>query len=263
MPKDSVNGELRLVSWNVAGLRACIKKGFHEAMGRLDPDIICLQEVKAFPNQVTLNLPDYHAYWNPAVKAGYSGTLLLTKEEPIAVVTEFGVGDARNEGRVIIAEYPKFYLVTCYTPNSKEGLTRLDLRMQWEDEMRRLLLNLDKWKPVIYCGDLNVAHNEIDIARPDSNRQSPGFSKEERTKMTLLLSLGFVDTFRAQHPNDAGCYTYWSYFGRARDNNVGWRLDYFIVSERFMPSVEWSWTYPSVMGSDHCPIGLDIILPGD
>ncbi len=249
---------MRIVSWNVAGLRACMRKGFHEVMKTLDPDIICLQEVKAMPHQVDLEMPDYDAVWNPAEKAGYAGTLILSCISILDRLKGFGFPEHANEGRSITVDVGDFYVVTSYTPNSKEGLARLPYRLEWEQDFQGFLGRLDMEKPVILCGDLNVAHEEIDIARPGSNHESPGFSDEERAAMTTLLSSGFVDTFRSLHPEEKGAYTYWSYFGKARENNVGWRLDYFLVSERLMPRVIRSEILSDITGSDHCPILLDI-----
>lgn len=249
---------MRIVSWNVAGLRACIRKGFYDSVRRLDPDIICLQEVKATPQQVDLELPDYYPVWNPAVKAGYSGTLILSRIPVLDQLTGFGFPEHQLEGRSITIDVGPFYLVTSYTPNSKNGLERLPYRLEWERDFQGFLRRLDKEKPVVLCGDLNVAHEEIDIARPDTNHESPGFSDEERAEMTRLLSSGFVDTFRSLHPEEPDAYSYWSYLGKCRERNVGWRLDYFIVSERLMPLVVRSDILSDIEGSDHCPIVLDI-----
>lgn len=249
---------MRIVSWNVAGLRACIRKGFHEAMQELDPDIVCLQEVKATPEQVDLDMSGYLRVWNPAKKAGYSGTLILSRVPILDSLCGFCVKSHEDEGRSITVDLGDFYLVTSYTPNSKAGLERLPYRLEWERDFQVYLHDLDRNKPVVLCGDLNVAHEEIDIARPDTNHESPGFSDEERSEMSRLLSTGFVDTYRNLHPETTEAYTYWSYLGKCRERNVGWRLDYFIVSERIMPCVQQSEIVDSVMGSDHCPILLDI-----
>lgn len=249
---------MRILSWNVAGLRACIRKGFYEAMREIDPDIICLQEVKATPQQIDLALTDYYPIWNPAEKAGYSGTMVLSRVPVLDQLTGFGFPEHDNEGRVITVDLQDFYLVTSYTPNSKNELVRLPYRLEWERDFQGFLGRLDMEKPVVLCGDLNVAHEEIDIARPHTNHESPGFSDEERDEMTRLLSSGFVDTFRALHPTERDAYTYWSYLGKCRERNVGWRLDYFVVSERLMPFVRKSEILSDVMGSDHCPILLNI-----
>lgn len=249
---------MRILSWNVAGLRACIRKGFWDAMRTLEPDVICLQEVKAMPHQVDIELDGYEAIWNPAEKAGYSGTLILSRVPVDDRLKGFGYPEHQTEGRSITIETNGIYIVTAYVPNSKEGLSRLPYRLEWERDFQDYLHRLDAQKPVVLCGDLNVCHEEIDIARPDSNHFSPGFSDEERAEMTRLLSSGFVDTYRNLHPEESGAYTYWSYLGHARENNVGWRLDYFIVSERLMPCVEQSIILSECTGSDHCPIVLDL-----
>ena len=251
---------MKLVSWNVNGLRACLGKGFLEFCAQADADIICLQETKMRPEQAQFDLPGYTRFWNSADKAGYSGTAVFTREEPLSVTYDFGADEHRHEGRVITAEYPGFYLVCCYTPNSQEGLKRLDYRMTWEDDLRAYLLELDARKPVVYCGDLNVAHEEIDIKNPKTNRRNAGFTDEEREKMTRLLSSGFADTFRRLHPDAAGAYSWWSYRFHARQNNAGWRIDYFIVSERLMDKVTKADIWSEVTGSDHCPVVLDIDL---
>ena len=249
---------MRLVSWNVNGLRACLNKGFLDFCAFANADMICLQETKMRPEQAEFDLPGYHRFWNSADKAGYSGTAIFTRKEPLSVTYDFGDDQHRHEGRVITAEYEDFYLVCCYTPNSKDGLARLDYRMQWETDIRDYLCTLDKVKPVVYCGDLNVAHEEIDLKNPKSNRMNPGFSDEERAKMTELLSSGFADTFRRLHPDLTGAYSWWSYRFNARKNNAGWRIDYFIVSERLMERVENADIWSEVLGSDHCPVVLDL-----
>ena len=249
---------MKLVSWNVNGLRSCLTKGFLEYVKQEDPDIVCLQETKLQPEQAVFDLEGYHRYFHSADKKGYSGTAVLTKEEPLSVVYGFGDDVHRHEGRVITAEYPEFYLVCCYTPNSQDGLKRLDYRMQWEDDLRAYLLELDGKKPVIYCGDLNVAHQEIDIKNPGPNRRNPGFTDEEREKMTKLLSSGFVDTFRYLYPDKTGAYSWWSYRFNARKNNAGWRIDYFIVSERLKDKIRNADIWSEVLGSDHCPVVLDL-----
>ena len=249
---------MRLISWNVNGLRACLNKGFLDFCAFADADIICLQETKMRPEQAAFDLPGYHRFWNSADKAGYSGTAVLTRQEPISVVFGFGDDIHRHEGRVITAEYPDFYLVCCYTPNSQDGLKRLDYRMQWEDDLREYLCGLDKTKPVVYCGDLNVAHEEIDLKNPKTNHFNPGFSDEERGKMTQLLSSGFLDSFRTLYPDKTDAYSWWSYRAQSRARNVGWRIDYFIVSERLRARIENADILPEVMGSDHCPVMLEL-----
>ena len=249
---------MKLVSWNVNGLRACLGKGFLDFCAQADADIICLQETKMRPEQADFDLPGYHRYWNSADKAGYSGTAVFTKTEPLAVTYDFGDDEHRHEGRIITAEYPAFYLVCCYTPNSQEGLKRLDYRMRWEDDLRAYLMELDAKKPVVYCGDLNVAHEEIDIKNPKTNRRNAGFTDEEREKMTKLLSSGFVDTFRYLYPDKTGAYSWWSYRFNARKNNAGWRIDYFIVSERLKDKIRNADIWSEVLGSDHCPVVLDL-----
>lgn len=247
---------MKLVSWNVNGLRACLGKGFLDFVRQEDPDVICLQETKMQPEQADFDLPGYVRFWNSADKKGYSGTAIFAKEEPLSVVCDFGSEEHRHEGRVITAEFPAFYLVCCYTPNSQDGLKRLPYRMQWEDDLRDYLCDLDTIKPVVYCGDLNVAHEEIDIKNPKSNRENPGFSDAERAKMTELLSSGFVDSFRLLHPEETGAYSWWSYRFHARENNAGWRIDYFIVSERLTKYVKAAEILSDVLGSDHCPVKL-------
>ncbi len=249
---------MRLISWNVNGLRACINKGFLDFAAASGADVICLQETKLKEHQVNFDLPGYHRYWNCADKAGYSGTAVFTKTEPLSVANDFGGDVHRHEGRVITAEYPDFYLVCCYTPNSQDELRRLDYRMQWEDDLREYLCSLDAIKPVVYCGDLNVAHEEIDLKNPKTNHFNPGFSDEERGKMTKLLGSGFVDTFRALHPDATDAYSWWSYRMRARERNVGWRIDYFIVSERLRERVTDASILADVTGSDHCPVQLEL-----
>ena len=249
---------MRLISWNVNGLRACVNKGFLEFVRAAGADVICLQETKLQEHQIPFELSGYHRYWNFADKAGYSGTAVFSRTEPLSVVLGFGEDIHRHEGRVITAEYPDFYLVCCYTPNSQDGLRRLDYRMRWEDDLRGYLCELDLVKPVVYCGDLNVAHEEIDLKNPKANRLNPGFTDEERAKMTALLHSGFVDTFRALHPDAADAYSWWSYRAASRARNVGWRIDYFIVSERLRDRIETAAILPEVMGSDHCPVLLEL-----
>ena len=249
---------MKLVSWNVNGLRACLKKGFLDFCALENADIICLQETKLRPEQVEFELPGYHRYWNSADKAGYSGTAIFTRQEPLSVTYDFGEDVHRHEGRIITAEYPAFYLVCCYTPNSKDQLARLDYRMTWEDDLRKYLLELDAKKPVVYCGDLNVAHTEIDLKNPKTNRRNPGFTDEEREKLTCLLESGFVDTFRYLYPEKIGAYSWWSYRAQARKNNSGWRIDYFIVSERLKDQIQDAHIRSEVLGSDHCPVVLEL-----
>ena len=249
---------MHLISWNVNGLRACLGKGFLDFFRAADADVFCLQETKLQPHQIELELPGYHQYWNSAEKKGYSGTALFTRTAPQSV--SYGIGAAQHdtEGRVITAEFSDFYLVNCYTPNAQRGLARLDYRMAWEDDIRDYLLDLDAKKPVVYCGDLNVAHQEIDIKNPGPNRRNPGFTDEEREKMTKLLSSGFVDTFRYLYPDKTGAYSWWSYRFNARKNNAGWRIDYFIVSERLKDKIRNADIWSEVLGSDHCPVVLDL-----
>ena len=249
---------MRLISWNVNGLRACLQKGFLDFFTTVDADAFCLQETKLQPDQVSLELPGYHQYWNSAVKKGYSGTAVFSKTEPIAVRYGVGVEELDQEGRLITLEYENFFLVTCYTPNAQRGLARLDHRMQWDEAFRNYLCGLDQIKPVIACGDLNVAHQEIDLKNPGSNRGNAGFSDEERESFTKTLEAGFTDTFRHLHPDAAGCYTWWSYMFKARQNNAGWRIDYFIVSDRIRDKIQATPIYNETLGSDHCPVGLEI-----
>lgn len=249
---------MRLVSWNVNGLRSCLGKGFLDFCAFADADVICLQETKMKPEQADFNLPGYTRFWNSADKAGYSGTAIFTRIEPLSVTYGFGPDIHRHEGRIITAEYPDFYLVCCYTPNSQDQLARLDYRMAWEDDLREYLTELDRVKPVVYCGDLNVAHQEIDIKNAASNRRNPSFTDEEREKMTRLLASGFTDTFRTLHPDTAGAYSWWSYRFHAREHNAGWRIDYFIVSARLMNRVTKADIWSEITGSDHCPVVLDL-----
>ena len=229
---------MKLISWNVNGLRAVLGKGFLDYVAQESPDILCLQETKLQPEQAVFDLPGYHRFFNSADKKGYSGTAILTRTEPLSVTYDFGGDEHRHEGRIITAEFPQFYLVCCYTPNSQDGLKRLDYRMRWEDDLRDYLRELDQTKPVVYCGDLNVAHREIDLKNPKTNRQNPGFSDEEREKMTRLLEAGFVDTFRYINGDVTDRYSWWSYRFHAREKNVGWRIDYFIVSQRLADKVK-------------------------
>ena len=249
---------MKLVSWNVNGLRSCLGKGFLDYVAAENPDVICLQETKLQPEQAVFDLEGYHRFFNSADKKGYSGTAVLTKEEPISVTYDFGDDVHRHEGRIITAEYPDFYLVCCYTPNSQDGLKRLSYRIQWEDDLRAYLMELDKVKPVVYCGDLNVAHQEIDLKNPKANRKNAGFTDEEREKMTNLLSSGFVDSFRHLYPDATGIYSWWSYRFNARANNAGWRIDYFIVSQRLAQRIAEASIRTEVQGSDHCPVVLEL-----
>lgn len=247
---------MKLISWNVNGLRAAMGKGFLDAFNALDADIFCLQETKLQPGQIALELPGYRQYWNYAEKKGYSGTAVFARREPISVNLGIGVEEHDHEGRVITLEYPEFFFVTVYTPNSQDGLARLPYRMRWEDDFLAYLKSLEKEKPVVFCGDLNVAHREIDIKNPKSNIHNAGFTQEERDKMTALLDSGFVDTFRYFHPDAAGVYSWWSYRFHARENNAGWRIDYFIVSQALVPRLASAAIHPEIMGSDHCPVEL-------
>ena len=253
---------MRLISWNVNGLRACMKKGFLDFCREAEADVLCLQETKLQAGQVDLagELPGYRTYWNYAEKKGYSGTAVFSKAEPLSVAYGFGEDIHRHEGRVITAEYPGFYLVCCYTPNAQDGLKRIDYRMVWEDDFRAYLQALDREKPVVLCGDLNVAHQEIDLKNPGPNRGNAGFSDQERGKMTALLESGFTDTFRLLHPEEAGAYSWWSYRFHARENNAGWRIDYFIVSQRLAERVKKAEILSQVMGSDHCPVLLELAI---
>jgi exodeoxyribonuclease-3 len=249
---------MKLISWNVNGLRACLGKGFAEFFNAAGADAFCVQETKMQRDQMETHFDGYEEYWNSAVKKGYSGTAVFTRVPPLSVAYDIGIDAHAGEGRVITLEYPEFYLVNCYTPNAQDGLARLPYRMQWEDDFRAYLLALDGKKPVVLCGDLNVAHTEIDIKNAKSNVNNAGFTPQERDKMTALLLSGFVDTFRWLHPDITNAYTWWSYMFNARANNVGWRIDYFVVSKRIKDSVKESFMHPEVMGSDHCPIELDI-----
>lgn len=253
---------MKLVSWNVNGIRAAVGKGFYDFFKDIDADIFSLQETKLQENQVDDELKKIteYQYWNYAEKKGYSGTACFCKEKPISVTYGLGIDEHDKEGRIITLEYDKFYLVNCYTPNSKRELERLDYRMIWEDEIREYLKKLDLVKPVIYCGDLNVAHNEIDLKNPSSNHHNAGFTDQERGKMTELLSSGFTDTYRYKYPDETGKYTWWSYMFHAREKNAGWRIDYFIVSNRIADKIVDAKIHNEIMGSDHCPIELDIKL---
>ncbi len=249
---------MKFISWNVNGLRAVVTKGFEDIFRELDADFFCLQETKLQEGQIDLSFDGYQSYWNYAEKKGYSGTAIFTKLPPLSVSYGIGIEEHDREGRVITLEYPDFYLVTVYTPNSQNELKRLDYRMQWEDDFLRYIKRLDEQKPVIYCGDLNVAHTEIDLKNPKTNRKNAGFTDEEREKMTTVLSSGFTDTWRSLNPDTEGVYSWWSYRFSARQKNAGWRIDYFIVSDRIMDKVEDAKIHTEIFGSDHCPVELDI-----
>ena len=249
---------MKFISWNVNGLRACVQKGFLDFFNEIDADFFCIQESKLQEGQIDLDLPGYQQYWNYAEKKGYSGTAIFAKEMPLSVSYGIGVDEHDHEGRVITLEYDQFYLVTCYTPNSQNELARLPYRMTWEDAFLAYLQELDAKKPVILCGDLNVAHEEIDLKNPKSNRQNAGFTNEERSKMTTLLNAGFTDTFRHFYPDAEGIYSWWSYRFKAREKNAGWRIDYFITSKRLDDQLEKAAIHTEVFGSDHCPVEVDI-----
>ena len=249
---------MRLISWNVNGLRACVKKGFEETFWALDADFFCLQETKLQPGQIELDLPGYEQFWCSAEKKGYSGTAVFTKHTPLSVTYNLGVPEHDTEGRVITLEYPEFFLVCVYTPNAQDGLRRLDYRMQWDDDFRAHIQTLDRMKPVIVCGDFNVAHEEIDLKNPKPNMGNPGFSNEEREKFTQLLEAGMTDTFRFLYPDLEGAYSWWRYRFNARANNAGWRIDYFLCSDRLRDRIEKAYICPEITGSDHCPVGLDL-----
>ncbi|MGG3853364.1 exodeoxyribonuclease III [Caldifermentibacillus hisashii] len=251
---------MKLVSWNVNGLRACVKKGFLEYFHDIDADIFCIQETKLKEGQIDVDLPGYLQYWNYAEKKGYSGTAVFTKYEPLTVSYGFSPEESEREGRIITLEYENFYLVNVYTPNSQRDLARLEFRLEWEDKLKKYLLALNEKKPVVYCGDLNVAHQEIDLKNAKSNIGNSGFTNEEREKMTSLLASGFIDTFRYLHPDAVDRYTWWSYMNKVRDRNIGWRIDYFIVSESIKEKIVNADIHSHVLGSDHCPILLEIDL---
>lgn len=251
---------MRLISWNVNGLRACMQKGFLDAFQDLDADVFCLQETKLQPEQIHLELEGYHQFWNSAVKKGYSGTAVFSKRQPLGVRLGVGIEELDQEGRLITLEFPNFFLVTCYTPNAQRELARIDHRLKWDKAFREYLVELDKQKPVIACGDLNVAHQEIDLKNPATNRGNAGFSDQERESFTALLNAGFTDTFRYLNPDATGCYTWWSYMFKARQNNAGWRIDYFLVSDRIRDKIQATPIYNQTLGSDHCPVGLEIQL---
>lgn len=249
---------MKLVSWNVNGIRACLAKGFEEFFYEIKADIFCIQETKCQPGQVELEFDGYYSYWNSAEKKGYSGTAIFTKKKPINISYGIGIDEHDKEGRVITLEYKDFYLVNVYTPNSKRELERLEYRQKWEDDLRKYLKELDNKKPVIMCGDLNVAHQEIDLKNPKTNRRSAGFTDEERNKMTELLNEGFIDTYRYLYPEQKEAYTWWSYMFKSREKNIGWRIDYFIVSEKIKEKIEEATIFSDILGSDHCPVGVII-----
>lgn len=249
---------MKMISWNVNGIRACVGKNFLDVFNEFDSDIFCIQETKLQEGQIELQLPNYHQYWNYAEKKGYSGTAVFTKEEPISIAYGIGIEKHDQEGRVITLEFEKFYLVNCYTPNSQNQLKRLDYRMEWEKDFLMYLKGLDEKKPVILCGDLNVAHNDIDLKNPKTNRNNAGFTDEERGKMTNILNSGFVDTFRYLYPDKEGVYSWWSYRFNARKNNAGWRIDYFITSQSIKDKIKDAKIHTEIMGSDHCPVELEI-----
>ena len=251
---------MKFISWNVNGLRACMGKGFQEFFDEIDADFFCLQETKLQEGQISLPLPGYHQFWNYAEKKGYSGTAIFAKEAPLSVTYGVGVPELDTEGRLITLEYPDFYLITCYTPNAQRELARIDHRLNWDEAFRNYLKDLDSRKAVIVCGDLNVAHQEIDLKNPKSNRGSAGFSDEERESFGKLLNSGFTDSFRHLNPDAVGAYTWWSYMFKARQNNAGWRIDYFLVSDRLAPQIEDAPIFNQILGSDHCPVGLQINL---
>lgn len=251
---------MRLISWNVNGIRACVEKGFLDSFQKLDADAFCIQESKLQAGQIALDLPGFHQYWNYAEKKGYSGTAIFTKKEPMNVYYGIGVEEHDHEGRVITLEYPEYYLITVYTPNSQDGLKRLEYRMTWERDFLAYLKNLEESKPVIFCGDLNVAHKEIDLKNPKTNRKNAGFTDEERACMTTLLENGFLDTFRHFYPNQEGIYSWWSYRFQARAKNAGWRIDYFITSKSLEDKLVDAKIHTHILGSDHCPVELEIEL---
>ena len=252
--------KFKLISWNVNGLRACLGKGFMDFFGEIDADAFCVQETKMQQGQAEVITEGYEQFWNSAVKKGYSGTAIFSRLKPLSVTYGIGKEEHASEGRAITLEFEKFYLVNVYTPNAQPELARLAYRMEWEDDLREYLILLDQKKPVVYCGDLNVAHQEIDLKHPKSNRGNPGFSDEERGKMTELLAAGFLDSFRVLYPEAEGAYSWWSYRANARANNAGWRIDYFIVSKRLKDAIREAKIYPEVYGSDHCPVGIELEL---
>lgn len=252
---------MKAISWNVNGLRACVEKGFTDIFHSLDADFFCLQETKLQAGQINLELPGYEQYWCYAQKKGYSGTAIFTKHTPMSVSYGLGVEELDTEGRLITLEYPGFYLVTCYTPNAQRELARIEHRMKWEDAFREYLKALDSKKPVIICGDLNVAHNEIDLKNPSSNRGNAGFSDQERGAFSATLDCGFTDTFRYLYPDKTGAYSWWSYMFKARQNNAGWRIDYFLVSKCLNDAIQEATIHSDIMGSDHCPVGVELDIP--
>ncbi|EEO25507.1 exodeoxyribonuclease III [Helicobacter winghamensis] len=249
---------MRLISWNVNGLRACMNKGFMEFFNSVNADVFCIQESKMQREQAEFDFPNYEEYWNSAEKKGYSGVAIFSKIKPLSVEYDMGIAHHDKEGRIITAEFSDFYLVNVYTPNSKRELERLEYRMEWEDDFRTFLKNLESKKPVIVCGDLNVAHKEIDLKNPKTNRRNAGFTDEEREKMSALLDSGFTDTYRHFYPEKQGAYTWWSYMGKARANNTGWRIDYFLCSKILDSRLKSASIYPEILGSDHCPVGIEI-----
>ena len=251
---------MKLISWNVNGLRACMNKGFMEFFNAIDADVFCIQESKMHKDQAEFDFSGYYEYWNSAEKKGYSGVAIFSKQEPLSVSYDMGIAHHDKEGRIITAEYSDFYLVNVYTPNSKRELERLEYRMEWEDDFRAFLKALESKKPIIVCGDLNVAHKEIDLKNPKTNRRNAGFTDEEREKMSQLLDSGFTDTYRHFYPDKEGAYTWWSYMGKARANNTGWRIDYFLCSKILDSRLKSASIYPEILGSDHCPVGLEIGL---
>ena len=251
---------MKFISWNVNGLRACVTKGFQEFFNEIDADYFCLQETKLQAGQIDLLLEGYSQFWNYAQKKGYSGTAIFAKNQPLSVRYGIGVEELDTEGRLITLEYPEFFLITCYTPNAQQGLARIDHRLKWDEAFRNYLMELDKRKPIIACGDLNVAHQEIDLKNPSSNRGNAGFSDEERESFTKLLSCGFTDTFRHLYPDATGMYSWWSYRFNARKNNAGWRIDYFLVSDRIADKITATPIHAQVLGSDHCPVELELDL---
>lgn len=251
---------MKFISWNVNGLRACLGKGFQSFFDAENADFFCLQETKLQPDQISLELPGYQQFWCSAEKKGYSGTAIFAKKPPLSVQYGLGIPELDTEGRLITLEYQEFYLVTCYTPNAQRELARIEHRLKWDDAFRTYLSGLDQVKPVVLCGDLNVAHQEIDLKNPKSNRGNAGFSDEERSSFSQTLAAGFTDTFRYLHPDAINCYTWWSYMFKAREKNAGWRIDYFLVSNRLAPQISATPIYSEVLGSDHCPVGLELNL---
>jgi exodeoxyribonuclease-3 len=249
---------MKFISWNVNGLRACLQKGWQDFFNKEEADFFCLQETKLQEGQISLDLPGYEQYWCYAEKKGYSGTAIFAKHTPLSVTYGLGIPELDTEGRLITLEYPDFYLLTCYTPNAQRELARIDHRLKWEEAFRQYMAALDAKKPVILCGDLNVAHKEIDLKNPSSNRGSAGFSDEERAAFSALLDAGFTDSFRHLNPDATGCYTWWSYMFKARQNNAGWRIDYFVVSNRLAERITAAPIYSDILGSDHCPVGLEL-----